>query len=157
MPLPEYTAGGELVKPAGWENWTFVGASIGLSYREALAREGPGSIHNVYIPRQAYEQYAKTGRFPEKTMFVLALYDPEQQVSINRHGYFSGKLLAVEVALKDRERFPEGWAYFDFSRRDTAKAFPKKSCFECHNQHGAEDNVFVQFYPVLRALQAGRR
>jgi len=23
-------------------------------------------------------------------------------------------------------------------------------CFDCHAEHAADDNVFVQFYPILR-------
>ena len=32
----------------------------------------------------------------------------------------------------------------------TAKPFAKDRCWKCHNEHAAVDNVFVQFYPVLR-------
>ena len=61
----------------------------------------------------------------------------------------------MEVALKDEKRFPEKWAYFNFTGRGgallaQAKAFPKESCWKCHNEHAAVDNVFLQFYPVLR-------
>jgi hypothetical protein len=56
------------------------------------------------------------------------------------------------VALKDHDKFDEGWAYFDFANgsKKTSTAFPKGSCFSCHKEHGADDNVFTQFYPVLR-------
>jgi hypothetical protein len=54
--------------------------------------------------------------------------------------------------VKDVERFPDGWAYFSFGdgSRPTAAPFPRADCFDCHRQHAASDNVFVQFYPVLR-------
>ena len=29
-------------------------------------------------------------------------------------------------------------------------AHPAASCFKCHSEHAAVDNVFLQFYPVLR-------
>ena len=59
------------------------------------------------------------------------------------------------MALKDEKRFPEKWAYFNFIGSKApplpqAKPFPKEACWNCHNQHAAADNVFVQFYPVLR-------
>jgi hypothetical protein len=59
------------------------------------------------------------------------------------------------VALKDRSKFEEGWAYIDFGngRKKSATAFPKAACYDCHLQHGAVDNVFTQFYPVLRDLK----
>ena len=31
-----------------------------------------------------------------------------------------------------------------------AAAFPKETCFNCHAEHGATDNVFTQFYPILQ-------
>jgi hypothetical protein len=56
------------------------------------------------------------------------------------------------VAVKDRQQFPEGWAYFGFGdgSRRTSTAFPRTNCFDCHRQNAKADNVFVQFYPVLR-------
>ncbi len=58
------------------------------------------------------------------------------------------------MALKDSDRFEDGWAYFNFSRRGElakeAPTFPKAACYNCHDSHAADDNVFVQFYPVLR-------
>ena len=73
--------------------------------------------------------------------------------SIARQGFFSGDFVALEVALKDSERFDDGWAYFDLGKdRASAAAKPSESCHGCHAAHGADDNVFVQFYPVLRGL-----
>ena len=156
MTVPRYTEEGELIRPEGFRTWVFVGASIGLSYSEEKKREGPGRLHHVHMQPEAYEHYASTGQFPEKTMFVLTLYEPEQKKSINQQGYFSGDFVALEVALKDHERFEEGWAYFDFGKdKRAAKAFPKSRCHSCHAAHGADDNVFVQFYPALRRLKAG--
>ncbi len=155
MVVPRYDASGELLRPDNFHSWVFVGASIGLSYSKESGESGPGQFHNVYVQPEAYQQYTSTGKFPEKTMFVMPVYDPAQKVSINKHGYFEGELVDLDVSVKDREHFPEGWAYFNFSGeegklRDKAKAFPKPMCFECHQAHGADDNVFVQFYPVLR-------
>ena len=85
-------------------------------------------------------------------MLVLELYTADQKVAPARHGFFEGTRIAVEVAVKDRETFVDGWAYFGFGdgSRKTAGAFPKSACFNCHAQHAATDNVFTQFYPVLR-------
>lgn len=56
------------------------------------------------------------------------------------------------AAFRHTGRFPEGWAYYSFGdgSRASATAFARAACFECHRQHAARDNVFVQFYPVLR-------
>ena len=60
--------------------------------------------------------------------------------------------LPIEVL---KERFPEGWGYVSFMRDGsklaaTAEPFRKSQCYDCHLEHGATDNVFTQFYPLLR-------
>lgn len=159
LTVPRYTAEGALIRPEGWASWVFVGASIGLSYSEDQGHDPPRLFHNVYMQPAAYEHYARTGVFPEKTMFVLSLYRPEQKEAILRGGFFEGELVRLEVGLKDHSLFEEGWAYFDFGEagsNPTATPFPAESCHTCHAEHGADDNVFVQFYPTLRALREGR-
>jgi hypothetical protein len=160
MPLPSYTQDGALRRPQGYESWMYVGASIGLSYAGNTTGKPPGLFHNVYMQREAFEHYRRTGRFPEKTMLALALHEPRQKESINRDGYFQGDLEALEIALKDSERYPDGWAYYDFGSGDglksTSTPFSKDRCFNCHRQNGEDDNVFVQFYPILRQVRAAR-
>ncbi len=159
MPLPEYDGSGALVRPTGFENWMFVGANIGMSYSEEESK-GPGEFHSIYMQREAYAEYAKTGKFPEKTMFVLAAYHPAQKVSINKNGYFEGELSGMAASVKDHGRFPEGWAYYSFDSAAPgakAKASPKPMCFECHDQHADDDHVFVQFHTVLNQVWKTRR
>lgn len=157
MAVPAYTEDGSLLRPEGYQTWMYLGASLGLSYRENVTRKPPGLFHNVYIQPEAYRHYKETGRFPEKTMLALALHEPKQKESINRHGYFQGHLVALEIALKDSERFSEGWAYFDFGdAKKSARPFPKDQCYDCHHQNAADDNVFVQFYPVMREIRAAK-
>jgi hypothetical protein len=148
---PAYDASGALLLPEGYREWVFVGASLGLSYAPA-AREGPSAFHHVYLRRESYEAFRRTGQFPEKTMLVLELHEAAEKVAPSRHGLFEGRRLAVEAAVKDSSHSPDGWAYYSFEdgSRTSATAFPRTSCFECHRQHAARDNVFVQFYPVLR-------
>ena len=157
MTVPSYLDGKELVQPEGYRKWVFVGASIGLSYSEnnSNANPGPGRFDHIYIQPEAYAEYERTGRFPEKTMLVMEVHDPEQKVSINKQGYFEGKRVALEVAVKDRATFEDGWAYFDFGNgaKKSARAFATERCYSCHKQHGASDNVFTQFYPALRDLK----
>ena len=148
----QYTASGELRRPEGYRTWVFVGASLGLSYREGARADGMDEFHHVYLRPEAYDAYRRTGRFPDKTVLVLELHEAAQKTAPARHGLFEGRRVALEAAVKDVARFPEQWAYFSFGdgSRETAPAFPKARCFECHRQHAAADNVFIQFYPVLR-------
>jgi hypothetical protein len=158
--VPRYTSGGALERPDGFETWVSVGSSLGLGYSEHARREGPGDFHTVYMKPAAFAEYERTGRFPEKTVLMLALHAPRQRESIATEGWFQGDLVALEAAVKDRERFEEGWAYFDFGKAGldaTGRKMPTESCHRCHVEHGADDNVFVQFYPPLRRLLAARK
>ena len=153
---PAYTDDGSLRRPNGFRNWVFVGASLGLSYSPSKGDYGKQLFHNVYLDRRSYQGYAETGAFPERSMLAMAVYrqaNKDERTS-SLQGSFEGELVALEVAVKDSERFADGWAYFDFSggssQRETAQPFARDKCFDCHAEHAADDNVFVQYYPVLR-------
>jgi len=75
-------------------------------------------------------------------------------------GYFQGEFTGLELTVKDTNRYsgePGGWAYFSFGHKlsytKTAKAFPAESCNACHAADAADDFVFTQFSPVLRAAK----
>ena len=148
---PRYDAGGALLRPEGYRQWVFVGASLGLSYAAGAPDPGPGAFHNVYVRPESYDTFLRTGRFPDRTVLVLELYEAAEKVAPSRHGRFEGKRIAVEAAVKDT-RLVDGWGYFSFGDGSVpaARAFPRGACFECHREHAAVDNVFVQFSPVLR-------
>ncbi len=153
MALPRYTADRQLLRPEGYREWMFVATNLGMSYNEGQSKTP--SFHNIYMQPEAYRYYKKNGRFPDKTMLVMERYSAGSIASINRQGQFQDQFQGLEVALKDEERFPEKWAYFDFTGSGPvpaaqARPFPKEACWSCHNAHGAADNVFVQFYPILR-------
>ena len=151
---PRFTENKELVRPQGYREWVFVGSSLGMSYQEGQPKREP-KFHNIYLKPAAYQHFQKTGGFPEGPILVMDGADAASQSSINRHGQFQDRFIGIEAAVKDSTRFPEKWAYFSFIGEDgapkkTAKAFPQDACWSCHNEHGATDNVFTQFYPVLR-------
>src|SRR5262245_51066808 len=74
-------------------------------------------------------------------------------------GSFQKEFTGLSAAVKDKDRFPDGWAYFSFSDgpgKTKSKAQPakKSACYDCHRDKGADDHVFTQFYPVLRTARA---
>ena len=157
MPVPKYTPAGRLIRPEGFREWMFVGANLGMGYSEGQTNSRV-TYHSIYIQREAYRQYANTGTFPNLTMLVMEVFSQGTNASINKKGSFADKSIGIEVALKDEARFPEKWAYFNFIGEGDkpladAGAFRKDACWNCHNKHGAVDNVFVQFYPTLRDLK----
>lgn len=162
MVRPAYAEDGNLIRPEAYRTWVFVGASIGLSYFGNEPARDPGLFHHVYIQPQAYKHYIDTGNFPEKTMLIMENYSAatkkaqpvkDENPFATLHGRFQHERVGLEVALKDSERFEDRWAYFNFTAtralKKTAKALPKAMCWNCHDNHALDDNVFVQFYPVL--------
>ncbi len=156
MPLPQFDSSGLLLRPKNFEHWIFVGSNIGMTYSDDH-QQGPGEFHNVYTQPEAFDTYRATGKFPEKTTFLLVVYQPAQKASINKGGYFEGEMTGLAVSVKDSARFKEGWAYFSFGEggdlAETAKALPAPMCFSCHDQHADDDHVFVQFHTILRSVR----
>lgn len=170
---PQYNAQGELKRPAGFETWVFVGANLGLEYRDddappakEDAKNDPkpiygGNFHNVYINPEAYAAYRETGAFPDQTVFVLDIYKAEagKPKDVVAEGRFPGEGAGIAVAVKNKNR-PDGskteWAYYEFGREAPfAKAFPNSKCYDCHLEHAKDDCVWTQFYPtLLKARQA---
>jgi Cytochrome P460 len=153
---PTYTAGGELIRPADYREWAFVTSGVGMTYGPAQPATGqPAFFDNVFVNRQSYRAFMDTGRWPDKTMFLLEIRRGEVNVSINNGGQTQGEIVALESAVKDSARFPEtGWGYFNFGRGGSlsASAAPlpvTASCYNCHGANTAVENTFVQFYPTL--------
>ncbi len=146
---PRFGSDDQLKRPEGYRNWPLVGSSLAMSYSEAPAQKE--EFHHVYLDPKSYKLYKSSGKFPDQTVLVMEVYSAGSQVSINRQGRFAQELLRVEAAVKNK-RFPDKWAYFHFGRgAETAKVFPKEKCWSCHDEHAETDNVFTQFYGVLRA------
>ena len=154
---PQFTADNQLLRPDGYREWVFLGSGLGMSYSEKAYDEAP-DFTNVFIKPEAYREFIRSGKFPDGTVMVLEIRKAGSLESINKRGRFQDRLVGIEASVKVAKRFPEKWAYFSFIGNDgkalaQAKPLPKDACWKCHNQHGAVDNVFVQFYPVLRAAR----
>ena len=151
---PRFNGRGELMRPQGYREWVFVGSSLAMSYEKKPEKVKHLKFHHLYINRDAYYEFEKSGTFPEGTILVMEVLTAGSHASINRQGHFADQVSGLEAAVKDSSRFPERWAYFSFDLKDgslsgTAKAFAKERCWSCHNEHAQTDNVFTQFYPVL--------
>ena len=57
--------------------------------------------------------------------------------------------MGLDAHVKDASR--GGWAFYFIPKDQTSgKAFPETAaCFACHEQPGAADTTFVQYYPTL--------
>jgi Cytochrome P460 len=115
----------------------------------------PPLFTNVFVEPSAYRAFLATGRWPDKTIFALEERASSNKGSINQSGHFQTELQGLAVSVKDESRFPEKWAYFSFGvDQQSAPPNPKSACWQCHNEHGAVDNTFVQFYPTLKPVAA---
>jgi cytochrome c553 len=146
-----------LVRPMNYREWVFVGSSLGLRYTQNAAPQRDEIYHNVYITPDAYREFAKTGKFPEGTVLAMELAAAGTKKEPALQGSFEKEFVGLEVSVKDNSRFQGGWAYFNFSSgrgsayQEKAEPFPASAgCVSCHKQNAETDNVFTQFYPVLR-------
>ena len=153
--MPQYDDDGQLLLPADYQQWIFVGSSLGLSYSEGGG--GHEMFHHTLMEPSAYDHFRRTGTFRQGTMLALLLHNPGDNALPQRRGRFAGPLQTVEMAVKDGAASgtdATDWAYYGFGTarglRDRATAFEADTCAACHAQHGAYDSVFLQFYPLLK-------
>jgi hypothetical protein len=152
---PRFTKDNQLIRPANYREWIYLSTGLGMSYSDSSG--GPGSFTNVFVEPSAYREFVATGKWPDKTMFVLEERAASSKGSINKSGHYQGALEGMAASVKDEKRFPEAWAYFSFGEgATTASANPKGACWQCHNYHGAVTNTFVQFYPTLKEVAQKR-
>jgi tetratricopeptide (TPR) repeat protein len=158
-PAARFEGKDTLLRPEGYREWVFVGSSQGLRYDEGKKETQQLEYKNVYIDLAAYRVYKETGAFPQGTVLILETAAGEEKKEPGLRGSFQKEFTGLSAAVKDKNRFTDGWAYFSFSDgpgKTKARAQPakKSACYDCHREKGAEDNIFTQFYPVLRAVRA---
>ena len=155
-----FTADGELIRPAGWREWVFVGSPLtpnSLNGGEAAFPE----FHSVYIDPESWAHWKKTGKFRDGTMLAKELTLVGDTAATSGIGFFNGALQGFEIAHKDSKRYPEetgGWAYYSFGHKpepydDTTAAMPTVACAACHSAAAADDMVFTQYYPILKVAK----
>jgi hypothetical protein len=165
-----FNSDGSVNQPVEWRKWIFVGSPLTPNALNGGTAPFP-EFHNVYVEPSAFEAYEKTGKWPEGTQIakeLVLIYDNNNDetgasTEVSGRGFQQGEFQGLELTVKDTKRFkdmPGGWAYFSFGHKPepyekTAMAFPAESCNACHAASAADDFVFTQFYPVLRAAKSG--
>ena len=149
--IPQYGNDHNLLRPANYREWIYLSSGWGMNYNAAAG--GHDMFTNVFVPQWAYQEFLKSGHWPDKTMFVVEERYGESKGSINQHGHYQGDSMGIGVEVKDSGHFPETWAYFNFDEdTKSAAANPKAACFQCHEDHAAVEHSFVQFYPTLKPV-----
>ena len=157
----KFNKNGELERPTGFREWIFVGTPLTPNDMNDGKAPFP-EFHTVYIDPESWEHWKKTGTFRDGTILIKELISVGAKGASSGVGYFMGDYLGLEATIKSKKHFPNdpgNWAYFSFSTPDhkslnkVAAKFPAPSCNACHDASAAEDWVFTQYYPVLRATQ----
>ncbi len=142
-----------------YRRWIYVGTPITPNDMNPPEAAFP-DFHNVYIHPDDYDYWAKNGKWQDGTILVKELVSVGKKQEVSGNGYFMGDFTGLEVTIKDKKRFadePGNWAYFSFGHSyplaETAKPFPAAACNSCHAASAADDFVFTQDYPILRAAK----
>jgi hypothetical protein len=150
---------GELERPTGFREWVYVGTPVTPNDMNNGKAAFP-EHHNVYIDPKSWKQWKETGTFRDGTILMKELVSVGSKAGVSGNGYFQGDFIGLEATIKSKKHSPDepgNWAYYSFTTPDhssltaTAKAFPAASCNACHAGAAADDFVFTQYYPVLRA------
>jgi len=158
----KFNAAGETSIPENFREWVFIGAPLTPNGLNGGAAGFP-EFHHVYIEPAAYEEYKKTGHFPEGTTIVKELvlmhegeYEDGSRDEPSGRGFFAKSFHGIDMMVKDSKRFPEGngWGFFNFGHHAppyaaSAAAAPAESCSGCHQANATKDMVFTKFYPIL--------
>lgn len=143
---PAYTADGKLNLPANYRDWTFLTSGFGMNYSAGVSAHP--MFTNVFVSPEAYQGFKSTGKWPDKSMFIVEIYSPATHGSIDKGGHYQDAFHGLDVEVKDSSREQE-WSYYNFSPGQTMGEADGPGCNNCHNKNGAVEHTFVQFYPTL--------
>ncbi len=147
---PQYRKDNQLLRPDDYRNWIYLSSGLNMNYSPMPG--GHDMFTNVFVPQYSYQEFLKSGKWPDKTMFVVEERGATSKGSINKQGHFQTDLMGIGVEVKDAKS-PDKWAYFAFGESDkSAAANPKAACWQCHEDHAAVEHSFVQFYPTLKPI-----
>lgn len=148
---PQYASDGQMKFPEHYREWVYLSTGFDMSYNTNGMAMDHHMFDNVFVNPDAYKEFVATGKWPDKTVMVLEARMAKGRGSINQKGnYQDEEIMGFEVHVRDDARFPGKWAFFGFDGGKTGKMVPTTAtCYSCHQDHGAVDTTFVQFYPTL--------
>ena len=148
---PQYTEDAQMKFPEHYREWVYLSTGFDMSYSTNGMAMDHHMFDNVFVNPEAYKAFVATGKWPDKTVMVLEARMAKGKGSINQKGnYQDEEIMGFEVHVRDDARFPGKWAFFGFDGGKTGKMVPATAtCYSCHQDHGAVDTTFVQFYPTL--------
>ena len=124
---------------------------------------GASGFHDVYTEAESVKAYLETGEFPDGATLVKELRPAESGNFATGQGvsYATGDIKQWFVMIKDRKnRFAdnplwgEGWGWALYKPDDPSKNVASNfqtDCLGCHVPAQAQDWIYTQAYPTLRA------
>jgi hypothetical protein len=149
----DYVAQDQMAVPADYRQWVFLTSSLDLNYNTAAA-PGHHMLDNVFVDPASYQAFLKTGTWPDKAILIKENRMAESTGTLAKDGQFQVGVMNLEIHIKDEAKFPGKWAFFvSADGKAPGKLMPQSaSCYSCHQDHGAVDTTFVQFYPILMPI-----
>lgn len=156
-----FTKENVLLTPKNYREWVFIGAPVTPNDMNDGKPAFP-EFHNVYIDPTSWNHWKKTGEFRDGTVIVKELVSVGTKESASGNGYFQGEYNGIAATVKDSKRYPDrpgNWAYFTFESYEAKQGVIQadEACAACHKANAAQDMVFIQHYPVLRAAKPGNK
>jgi len=157
LPAPSYADDGALNFPPDTATWVYMGTTLGGDYNDApFDPAAPATFGIVQMEPSAYRYFIDNGSYADGTMFLLSFYDSAAKSEPQLQGFVQGDLQNQEIHVIDKARFAEGRGFFFYRGGGTVTSVTAKipdgsDCVSCHNEHGAYDGTFTQFYPILKS------
>ncbi len=153
--VAQNSANDAMAVPSDYRDWVFLTSSLDLNYSTS-GDPGSGQMHmldNVFVNPDAYKAFLRAGSWPNRTVLVKENRVAESAGTLSKSGRFQTGVMNLEIHVKDT-RYPGGWAFFVSSDGKAAgRLMPQTAnCYSCHQDHGAADTTFVQFYPTLLSI-----
>src|SRR5713226_474141 len=65
---PKFVEGNKLVRPEGYREWIYLSSGLGMNY-SAGSQPGAPQFTNVFVQREVYRQFIKSGTWPDGIIF----------------------------------------------------------------------------------------
>ena len=136
--------------PDNYRQWVFLTSSLDLDYNTAAPRS-QHMLDNVFVDPKAFAAFQKTGAWPVGSILIKENRNADSAGTLSKAGQFQASVKNLEIHIKDGARFPGKWSFFVSPDGKAPGALKPLSanCYSCHQDHGAVDTTFVQFYPTL--------
>jgi len=145
----QYTRDSKMILPKDYRQWVFLSSGLGMGYTPGAQDAANPQFDNVFVDPASYQAFLKTGTWPDKTVLMLEFRGSDNHASITTTGRSQTAVTDIEAHVKDSSH--GGWAFYSFGKAgQEGTLFPKtRDCYSCHEQNGAVDSTFVQYYPTL--------